>query len=286
MGILSKIGKSFKKIVKKVGRGIKKIAKKVGKVIGKIAKPFQKLGIVGQLALGFIMPWAIGSTFSYLTGSAFSSTIAGLTGPGANIFQKAVGYTFQGIQMAANGIKGAYNTVSGAINGAFDYVGEKIGDFGDWIKGNVEKDPMNITQDVPNTEVISTKDVPTEVVKDTVKKEAENKTFFETAVDAAKEIPDKLKTEITEAPTKIAEKITSAGIDYLFDRDENEYGYSSPYVADFSNISEPSRINKEENIYNSNGLYYNTPAAILQGAETTYRGNEWNAWFTQGINRN
>ena len=76
MGILSKIAKGFKKIVKGVGRRIKKVAKKVGKVFAKIAKPFQKLGIVGQLALGFIMPWAIGSTFSYLTGNAFTSTIA------------------------------------------------------------------------------------------------------------------------------------------------------------------------------------------------------------------
>jgi hypothetical protein len=32
--------------------------------MGKIMKPFAKLGIVGQIALGFIMPWAAGAVFS------------------------------------------------------------------------------------------------------------------------------------------------------------------------------------------------------------------------------
>ena len=130
MGVLSKAWKGVKNAFKKIGRGIKKVAKKVGKVLGKIAKPFQKLGIIGQLALGFLMPWAIGSTFSYLTGNAFSSVIAGLTGPGANIVQKAVGYTFQGVQMAANGLKTAYTSVTGAIDGAFTQLGEKVGFIG------------------------------------------------------------------------------------------------------------------------------------------------------------
>ena len=60
MGIFSKIKRGLKKIVKKVGRGIKKVAKGISKVLGKIAKPFQKLGILGQIALSFIMPWAVG----------------------------------------------------------------------------------------------------------------------------------------------------------------------------------------------------------------------------------
>ena len=51
--------KSLKKIVKKIGKGIKKIGKGLKKVMGKVMKPFAKLGIVGQIALGFIMPWVI-----------------------------------------------------------------------------------------------------------------------------------------------------------------------------------------------------------------------------------
>ena len=304
MGILSKITKGFKKIVKGVGRRIKKVAKKIGKVFAKIAKPFQKLGIVGQLALGFIMPWAIGSTFSYLTGNAFTSTIAGLTGPGANIFQKAVGYTFKGIQMGANGIKGAYNTVSGAINGAFDYVGEKVGDFGNWLKGNVEKDPMQITKysdaaaqaeldkfgitdiDQDYLKEAAKTDVKG-VISEAAKKDVKDKTFFETTKEALTELPGKLKEEITGAPTKIAEKITSVGLgaieDTMLGRDENEYGYSTPYVADFSKIGEASVVEQAEQTYNAGGFYYNTPAAIMQGTQTTYRGDEWNQWFTSSL---
>ena len=36
MGLLSKIWKGFKKVVKKIGKGIKKLFKKVGKFFGKM----------------------------------------------------------------------------------------------------------------------------------------------------------------------------------------------------------------------------------------------------------
>ena len=52
MGIFSKIWKGIKKTVKKVARGIKKVVKKVGKTFG-------KLGIVGQIGLMFLMPYAM-----------------------------------------------------------------------------------------------------------------------------------------------------------------------------------------------------------------------------------
>ena len=56
--VLGKIFKGIKKVVKKIGRGIKKVAKKVGKFVGKIIAPLQKLGIVGQIGLLFLMPHA------------------------------------------------------------------------------------------------------------------------------------------------------------------------------------------------------------------------------------
>ena len=53
MGFLSKGWKGLKKGVKKVARGIKKVVKKVGAAIG-------KLGIVGQIGMMFLMPYAMG----------------------------------------------------------------------------------------------------------------------------------------------------------------------------------------------------------------------------------
>ena len=55
----------------------------------------------------------------------------------------------------------------------------------------------------------------------------------------------------------------------MLGRDENEYGYSTPYVADFSKIGEPSIVEQSEQTYNAGGFYYNTPAAVMQGTQTT-----------------
>ena len=54
MGFLSKLFKGVKKFVKKIGKGIKKIVKKVGMAVG-------KLGIVGQIGMMFLMPYAMGA---------------------------------------------------------------------------------------------------------------------------------------------------------------------------------------------------------------------------------
>jgi len=68
MGIFSKIGKGIKKVFKKIGKAIKKGFKKFGKFMGKI-------GILGQIAMSFILPGiggalmkGIGSTFSKIVG--------------------------------------------------------------------------------------------------------------------------------------------------------------------------------------------------------------------------
>ena len=309
MGVLSKAWKGVKKAFKKIGRGIKKVAKKVGKVLGKIAKPFQKLGIVGQLALGFLMPWAIGSTFSYLTGNAFSSVIAGLTGPGANIFQKAVGYTFQGVQMAANGLKTAYTSVTGAIDGAFTKLGEKVGDVGNWLKGNVENDPMKITDTVVkegiDTGAIIDKslgvDKPAAIsdivegVTDVsqfkpgqaaVSDQVKDLTFGESIMTAIRKLPGEARKAIADSPAKIMERIQSGTLgmveESIFGGDENAYGYSRPYVADFSDVYEPATLSKVESVYNSQGAYWNTPAYSQQANQTFYNmpvGSQWQQWF-------
>jgi len=127
MGIFSKIKKSLKSIVKKVGRGIKKVAKGIGKVLGKIAKPFQKLGILGQIALSFIMPWAVGGIMKgmgYLASSSFGTFASGLAADG-NLFIKAAGKLAQGINFGAAKINQAYTFISDGISKGLDWVGEQ-----------------------------------------------------------------------------------------------------------------------------------------------------------------
>ena len=74
MGLFSKIKKVFKKVVRKVGRVIKKITKPITKVFKKVLKPigklFSKLGWVGTLALGIMLP-GIGSAFTSWFGTTF-----------------------------------------------------------------------------------------------------------------------------------------------------------------------------------------------------------------------
>ena len=128
MGLFSKIKKSFKKIVKKVGGAIKKVAKGIGKVMGKIAKPFAKFGILGQIALSFVMPWAIGGLMSgmgALAGNAFGTFASGLAANGSNIFFRAAGKLAQGIHYGAAAVNKAYTFVSDGITKGLDWVGQQ-----------------------------------------------------------------------------------------------------------------------------------------------------------------
>lgn len=127
MGLFSKIKKSLKKIVKKVGGAIKKVAKGIGKVMGKIAKPFAKFGILGQIALSFVMPWAIGGLMSgmgALAGNAFGTFASGLA-KSSNLFVKVAGKLAQGIHYGAAAINKAYTFVSDGITKGLDWVGQQ-----------------------------------------------------------------------------------------------------------------------------------------------------------------
>lgn len=128
MGLFSKIKKHFKKIVKKVGGAIKKVAKGIGKVMGKIAKPFAKFGILGQIALSFVMPWAIGGLMSgmgALAGNAFGAAASSLATTGSNIFLRAAGKLAQGVHYGAAAINKAYTFVSDGITKGLDWVGQQ-----------------------------------------------------------------------------------------------------------------------------------------------------------------
>ena len=76
MGFFSKIWKGLKKGVKKIGKGIKSAFAKFGKFMGKI-------GILGQVAMFFIMPYigaALGGAFTGVAGALATNTVGGALG--------------------------------------------------------------------------------------------------------------------------------------------------------------------------------------------------------------
>ena len=123
MGFFSKVFKGIKKGFKKIGKGIKKGFAKFGKFMGKI-------GILGQLAMMFILPVVggafmaqLGSIGSGILGTAATATTAGtglLGGALGNIGVMA-GKVMQG---AANFVSKASNVFRNVTEGVTNFVGE------------------------------------------------------------------------------------------------------------------------------------------------------------------
>ena len=103
MGFFSKVWKGIKKTVKKIGKEIKSAFKKFGKFMGKI-------GILGQVAMMFILP-----------------------GVGA-----ALGQAFTGVANAAAAYGGVGSTVINAAGKAMQFVGKAVGTAGK-VFNNVTK---------------------------------------------------------------------------------------------------------------------------------------------------
>jgi len=117
MGFLSKVWKGIKKTVKKIGKRVKKTFKSVMKGIG-------KLGIVGQIGMMFLMPYAMGAVGSLFgTAGKLASWSTKLLGPNANFFSKVLGKTLEAVNVGGTWIKNAYTSVSTAITNGIDRVG-------------------------------------------------------------------------------------------------------------------------------------------------------------------
>jgi len=127
MGFFKKIFKGIKKVFKKIGKAIKSAFKKIGKFMGKI-------GIVGQLGLALIMPYALPALGGLATGM-MGTQLGGALGAvvkGAGHFLNAavkvgtrVGQAFKSVTKAVTDTIG--NVVGATIN--------KIPGAGDFIKG-------------------------------------------------------------------------------------------------------------------------------------------------------
>lgn len=115
MGILSKAWKGIKKAVKKVGKGIKKVFNKVTKAIG-------KLGIVGQIGMMFLMPYATSALGSFFGASGKLATWSSNLLSKAGIGRQALGHGLNLINKAGTFAGNVYNSVSQTIGNAVDRV--------------------------------------------------------------------------------------------------------------------------------------------------------------------
>ena len=269
--------KSIKKIVKKIGKGIKKIGKGLKKVMGKIMKPFSKLGIVGQIGLGMLMPWAIGSIFSGLTSTAFANFAGNLVSNG-NLFSKMAGRLMQGVHWGATKIKGAYSSVTEAISGGFETVTNKAKEmFG------IDADASNIlTQDTTTVPSVTE-----EVIKEEVKEEVVDKTFGE-------QLLTKTKEAVLDVPTQLAGSALSGvqeGIAMSIAQPEIPFNNQ---VADFLSLDSRSAYTKYNEIdftqlnnYNNElvsqgGLYAGPAHAVQVGVDNSFGMNDFDAFLFGG----
>lgn len=101
MGFFSKVWKGVKKTFKKIGKGIKKGFQKFGKFMG-------KMGVLGQIAMSFVLP-GIGSLMLKGLGSmmGLGSNISSLGG----LFANMAGSSNAFIQMAGKGLKFGYKVL-------------------------------------------------------------------------------------------------------------------------------------------------------------------------------
>ena len=113
MGVLSKLFKGIKKVVRKIGGGIKRLAKKIGGAFG-------KLGILGHIGLMFLMPYA-----STLWGSLgqFGTQLA----TGTSIAGKAFGHVMRGVYHAGKAVGTVYKTITSAVEGSLKWMGNRMG---------------------------------------------------------------------------------------------------------------------------------------------------------------
>ena len=106
----------LRKKAKQIGKGIKKVFKKIGKAIG-------KLGVVGQIGMMFLMPYATKALGSFFGASGKLATWSTKLLGKAGIGSKALGHTLNLINKAGTFAGKVYSGVTETINGAIDRTG-------------------------------------------------------------------------------------------------------------------------------------------------------------------
>jgi len=127
MGFFKKIFKGVKKVFKKIGKAVKSAFKKVGKFMGKI-------GIVGQLGLALIMPYALPALGGLATGM-MGTQLGGVLGAAV----KGAGHFLNAAVKLGTRVGTAFKSVTKAVT---DTIGNMVGatvnqipGAGDFLKG-------------------------------------------------------------------------------------------------------------------------------------------------------
>lgn len=146
MGFFSKIWKGVKNGVKKIGKGIKSAFKKFGKFMNKI-------GVLGQIAMFFVMPYvgqALGSLWTGVAGqtaaqattAAAAANTAVLAGT-ATTAQVTLSASAAGTAVAAGGQAAATGLMAGATGGLAQATGHLM-----QYVGNVVSKGMNVYSNI------------------------------------------------------------------------------------------------------------------------------------------
>lgn len=110
--VFKKVKKGFKSAFKSIGKAVKKVFKGFGKFMGKI-------GIVGQLAMSFILP-GIGGALMKTAGKAFTGLTSAL-GASGNVLLKGAGKM---LEMGANFAKMGHSAFKTVTDGIGSFVSE------------------------------------------------------------------------------------------------------------------------------------------------------------------
>jgi len=291
----------LRKKAKQIGRGIKKIGKKFKNLLGKIAKPFAKLGIIGQVALGFLMPWAAGAIFKGF--GTLASTMAG----SSNLFIKAAGSVMKGIHWGATKIKGAFTSVTDAIKGGFETVTGKAkelfgmkADASDFVKNSPDMKEFDLSKsayDKALEDTLASKTVEGQLAETIPAALAETgvqeipleigektllESFKEKGKEAILEAPSKLVTgAATGVGEGIAASIAQPDVEYTADVADflslNAYqGYTTFNEVDFTKLNQYNdQVGSQAGIYGGpihTMSFSNDPALGLTSVDNYIQG--------------
>lgn len=289
--------KSIKKIVKSVGKRIKKIGKGLKKIMAKIAKPFAKLGPLGSIALGMLMPWAAGAIWQGMTGTAlnlanFGQVATGLTSAAnTNLFTKAIGYVMKGIHWGATKVKTAYQFVSDKVSTGIDTLTGKAkevfgvnADAGDLLADTVKNAPeIDIAQTVDFSKNIATEAAaqPLGVELDTAKiladstssevsgkvaEKAVEKSFFEQAKERVKEGALGAISTTVEGTLSPQDQTVVGGVNY---DTYNFLGDNQSYT----------KYNEQQTMLSNQGYSFGGPAYDANITTSGFGQDEYYSWF-------
>jgi len=286
--------KSIKKIVKSVGKRIKKIGKGLKKIMAKIAKPFAKLGPLGSIALGMLMPWAAGAIWSGMTGTTL--TLANFGAQAAtniasdSLFKKAIGYVMKGIHWGATKVKTAYQFVSDKVSTGIDTLTGKAkevfgvnADAGDLVADAVTNGPeidttildKNLAEQAreatlsPNATLGKPLDVSEAVsseVSGKVSEEAVKKSFFEQAKERVKEGALGAISTTVEGTLSPQDQTVVGGVNY---DTYNFLGDNQSYT----------KYNEQQTMLSNQGYSFGGPAYDANITTSGFGQDEYYSWF-------